>query len=130
MTDPFGDLQSARATINDQVQQARDRATAIAQLAETVNTTSATVRSPRGEVSVTATAGAAISKVELSSDATALGPAALAALVTQTIASAQRAAAAAALAAAEQTLGSDSAFVAGLRADVESRFAPDDTTLR
>lgn len=130
MSTDFSDLESARATIASQLEQARERSVAMTALAETVTTTSATVRSPRGEVSVTATAGAAVSKVEFSADATALGAAALGALVTQTIASAQRAAAAAALAAAEQTLGTDSAFVAGLRADVESRFAPDDTTLR
>lgn len=132
MSDEFGDLESARATIEAQLQRARDRNTAISALADQVSSTAATVRSPRGEVSVTATATAAISSVELTNAATALAPAALGTLLTQTIAQAQRAAAELALTAAEEALGTDSSFVASLRADVDSRFAatPPDSTVR
>jgi DNA-binding protein YbaB len=130
MTDPFGDLETARATIATQLEQARERSVAMSVLAERVNATTATVRSPRGEVAVTATATAAITEVTLTDAASALRPEALAALLTATIGRAQRAAAEQAIAAAAETLGPENAVVAQLRADVESRFAPDDTTLR
>lgn len=131
MTDPFGSLESARAMIDLQVQQARERSAAVSVLAEQVSTTTATVKSPNGAVSVTASAAAVITNVTLTAGALELTPAALGALVTETILRAQRAAAELALGAAEAALGTDSGFVAGLRDDVDSRFGPaDDTTLR
>jgi hypothetical protein len=130
MTDAFDDLDTARATITAQVEQARERSLAMTVLAERVNATTATVRSPRGEVAITATATATITEVALTEAATALRPDALGLLITETIGRAQRAAAEKAIAAAAETLGPDSGVVAQLRADVETRFAPDDTTLR
>lgn len=130
MTDAFSDLDAARATVEVQLQQARERNAAMTVLAERVNATSATVHSPRGEVAVTATATSAITAVTLAEGASALRPDALGKLLTETIGRAQRAAAERALTAAEETLGPDSALVTQMRAEVDSRFAPDDTTPR
>ena len=122
MSDAFGDLESARATIEGQLERARERNAAMSVLADRVDSTSATVRSPRGEVAVTATA--AITDVKLAESALTLHPQALGKLLTETIARAQHAAADLAITAAEETLGADSGLVAELRADVDSRFAP------
>ena len=130
MTDPFASIDSARARVQAQLAEARARDAAITVLADEVSTASATVRSPRGEVSVTATASAIVTDVTLAAASIGLGPEALGRLVAETIARAQRAAAEQALTAAEQTLGAESSFVAGLRADVDSRFGPGDGLLR
>jgi DNA-binding protein YbaB len=132
MTDAFDDLDSARARIRQQVQGARERSAAVTVLADQVATTTATVRSPRGEVSVTATASAQVSDVTIAPGALELRADVLGRLIRDTIAAAQRTAAERALAAAEETLGADSGFVAGLHADVASRFGeiPGETTLR
>jgi DNA-binding protein YbaB len=132
MTDAFDDLDSARARIRSQVQDARERTAAVTVLADQIAATTATVRSARGEVTVTATAGAQITDVTVADAALSLRADALGRLIRDTVASAQRAAAERGVAAAEETLGADSAFVAGLRADVESRFGelPGETVLR
>lgn len=124
MTDEFANLETARQRIHQQVQDARERTAAITLLAETVATTVATSRSSRGEVAVTSTSAGTITEVVLSPAAGALSPEALAALITSTVAAAQRAAAELALGAAEQTLGAGNALVEGLRNDIDSRFGP------
>ncbi len=124
MTDPFADLDTARSTVRGQLQAARERNAAVAALTDTVNALSATVKSSRGEVTVTATPSAAIPNVTLDSSAFNLTPDALSRLVTETIARAQRAAAELALTEAQNALGEGSNFVSGLRADVDSRFGP------
>ena len=100
MTDAFDDLDSARARIRQQVQGARERSAAVTVLADQVAATSATVRSPRGEVSVTATAGAQITDVTVAPGALELRADVLGRLIRDTIAAAQRTAAQRALAAA------------------------------
>lgn len=132
MTDAFDDLDSARARIRSQVQDARERTAAVTVLAEQVAATSATVRSARGEVTVTATAGARITDVTVADAALGLRADVLGRLIRDTVAAAQRAAAENALVLAEETLGTDSGFVVGLRADIDTRFgeAPGDTILR
>jgi DNA-binding protein YbaB len=132
MTDAFDDLDSARSRIRSQVQDARDRTAAVTVLADQVAATSATVRSARGEVTITATAGAQVTGVTVSPGALELRADALGRIILDTIAAAQRAAAELALAAAEDALGADSGFVVGLRADIDSRFGdrPGETLLR
>ena len=124
MTDEFANLETARQRIHQQVQDARERTAAIALLAETVATTVATAHSPRGEVAVTSTSAGTITDVTLNASALGLPPQALSALITSTVAAAQRAAAELALGAAEQTLGAGNALVEGLRSDIDSRFGP------
>lgn len=130
MTDPFADVDSARARIQTQLAEAKARDAAITMLAQQVNAASATVHSPHRELSVTATASATITSVTLTAEALELGESALGRLITETITRAQRAAADQALTAAEQTLGAESSFVAGLRTDVDTRFGPSDSVLR
>jgi len=132
MTDAFDDLDSARARIRSQVQDARERTAAVTVLAEQVAATSATVRSSRGEVTVTATAGAQITDVTVADAALGLRADVLGRLIRDTVAAAQRAAAERALALAEDALGADSGFVVGLRTDIDARFgeAPGETILR
>ena len=132
MTEAFSDINSARARIQGQLAEARARTAVIEVLADEVTTTTATVRSPRGEVSVTSTASSIITDVTVSDDALDLHPDALGRVLRDTIAAAQRAAARLALEAAEESLGADNGFVAELRADVDSRFTdlPGETTLR
>jgi hypothetical protein len=126
---PFANAEAARAHVRAQVAQAQMRADAVNVLADTVAVTTAKVRSPNGEIVVTATAGAAISDVKFSESAYALQPDALGRLVTKTILAAQRAAAEVAIAATEESLGADSSFVIALRAEVDSRFGPESKQL-
>ena len=118
------DLARARARVRDQVEASRARNAAVNALAETVAATTATARSARGEVTVTSRPDGTITDVVFAPGALDGRAEALGRLVTVTIAEAQRAAAVRALDAAEDTLGSDSAFVADLRADVDQRHIP------
>ena len=77
MSDPFAELDAARARMHGQVQAARARNAALHALAEQTRTAEATVRSPRGEVEVTAEAGGGIRSVRFTDDATDLAPARL-----------------------------------------------------
>jgi DNA-binding protein YbaB len=115
-------FEAARAQIRAQVEAARARRDAVHALSGKVASTSATIRSSRGDVTVTADPTGRISKVRLSEDAMDLRPDDLSRLLTETIADAQRAASAAALQEAEQLLGADDGFVAQLRNDIDKRF--------
>lgn len=114
----------ALALVRAQVEAAAARDAAIGRLADTVAAAAATVRSPRGEVEVSATASAAVTGVRFSEDALDLTPEELGRLTTETIVTAQRRAAELAVTAAEDELGANSPFVAGLRSEVEARYAP------
>ncbi|MGV8884541.1 MAG: YbaB/EbfC family nucleoid-associated protein [Microbacteriaceae bacterium] len=131
MTDAFADLTSARAHVRGQLNQSRERNAAVTVVAEQVSSTTCASRSPRGEVTVTAAADASIRDVTLTPAALDLRPDALAALITATIARAQRGAAEQALAIVDETLGAQSTFATQLREEVESRYADhDDGDLR
>ena len=121
MTDAFDDLTRARGRVRAQVQAARARNAAITALAATVATTTATVRSARGEVTVTARPDASIVEIVVAAGALDLRHDALGRLLTDTVARAQRAAAGLALEAAADALGEDSELVTGLRADLDRR---------
>lgn len=125
MSDPFEDLEAVRARIRAQAADAERRRAAVHELAATVDTARATVRSERGEVAVTATATAAIIDVTVAPEALELDPSALGALLVRTIGRAQRVAAERALDATEAALG-EGGFTAQLRAEVAARF-PDPT---
>jgi hypothetical protein len=127
VTDPFAfgaSPDEALAAVRAQIDAAAARDAAIGRLAETVAGAAATVRSARGEVEVSATAGAAVTAVRFSDDALELSVEELGRLTTETIVKAQRQAAEFALTAAEAELGAGSPFVSGLRAEVEARYAP------
>lgn len=125
MTDPLAGFAEMRERVQAQMAEARRRQEAVDRLAREIDDATASASSPRGEVTVTATAKGAISHIALSPealDATADG---LAEILTTTIRAAQKAAAEHALALTEDTLG-NGAFTAELRADIEQRYADDD----
>lgn len=123
MTDPLSGLAAARERVQQQMDQARRRQEAIHRLSREIEDTTARASSPRGEVTVVATAKGAVSAVELGGAAMDLAPQALGDLLTSTIRAAQKAAEQA-LALTENTLG-NGAFTAELRADIEQRYGDD-----
>jgi DNA-binding protein YbaB len=124
MTDPFGSPDQVRARIAEQVAAADARTAAIDRLAAEVRAAGATVRSPRGEVEVTASASAVVTDVRIADEALDLAPEELSRLVTDTVARAQAAASERALLLAADELGEDSAIVQELRSDLASRTPP------
>jgi DNA-binding protein YbaB len=120
-SDPWGGPDAVRATIDAQVADAAARAAAVDALAERIATTTATVRSLRGEVEVTAAPSGAIRSVRLADDALELTAVDLGRLVTETISRAQREAADRAFAEAESALGPDSGVVGQLRDELARR---------
>ncbi len=119
--DPMAELDAARGRVQAQLQETRARNEALHSLAEQTAEATATVRSPRGELEVTAEAGGRIRAVRFAGTALDLTPADLGRLTTQTIVAAQRAAAEAALAAVESTLG-PSPGLEDLRREIRDRF--------
>lgn len=100
MSDPTTDLgaalaglEAARGRMHAQLEAARARNAALHALAADAATAEATVRSPRGELEVTAGADGGIRAVRFSEAALELTPAELGRLTTETAAAAQRAAA-------------------------------------
>ena len=120
-------MEATRARIHAQAAAARTRRDTLAELAASVDQTVATVRSPRGEVTVTASASALVQKVELQPTALDLDAVALGRIVTETIERAQRAAAHLAVEKTAQALGADNPVVTAIADDVSRRFGPDDT---
>ena len=94
MSDPFADLEAARTRMRAQLAEARARNAALHAIADQVSAAEATVRSPRGEVEVTAGADGGIRAVRFAEAALDLAPADLGRLTTETVDAAQRAAAA------------------------------------
>jgi len=124
MTDPYGGPDQVRATVRAQIAKAEARTAAVDALADRIAATTATVRSLRGEVEVTAEPSGAVRSVRFADDALELRAADLGRLVTETIARARFEAAERALAAAGETLGDDSPLVARLRDEVHRRPEP------
>lgn len=124
MTEPEDALaafEDARARLDELVAEARDRSVRASRVAEGALQT-ATARSPRGEVTVTAQAGGVIRRLDFSDAGFDLAPDALARLTVQTIAQAQHAAAQRFAESASRELGADSPIAAQLRADAERAF--------
>ena len=108
------------ARIDAQIARSRGLAEESARLNADVASTTASVTSADGRVTVVAHPNGAVAEVRLTStdtDAASLG-----AVITTTIAKAQRAAADAVLASMATTLGEDSPLVAAVRHDVDAAF--------
>ncbi|WP_261166742.1 YbaB/EbfC family nucleoid-associated protein [Microbacterium sp. Marseille-Q6965] len=125
MTDPLAGFAEMRERVQAQMDQARRRQEAVHRLAREIDDATSRASSPRGEVTVVATAKGAVSRVELGSAAMDLAPQALGDLITSTIRAAQKAAAEHALALTENALG-NGAFTAELRADIQQRYGDDE----
>lgn len=93
MSDPFAELEAARTRMRVQLAEARARNAALHAIADQVRAAEATVRSPRGEVEVTAGADGAVRAVRFGDAALDLSAADLGRLTTETVSAAQRAAA-------------------------------------
>ncbi|MFJ6533829.1 YbaB/EbfC family nucleoid-associated protein [Microbacterium sp. NPDC091662] len=127
--DLLASMEALNAKIDAQIAQSRVRADESARVAAEATQVTATVTSPDGRVTVVAQPTGGITAVRLSSaaadDAVALG-----AVITATIAKAQRAAADVVLESMAQTLGADSGLVDAVRRDVDAAFpAPGDNSL-
>lgn len=119
-----------RASVRAQAEQARQRNAALRDLAQSLQSMQATVRSADGAVTVTAMSTGAITKISLAEGALDRTATALSATVEQTIAKAQREALAVAARHAATELGDTHPLVDDLRTS-QDRFArPDDDTLR
>ncbi|NYG98317.1 DNA-binding protein YbaB [Schumannella luteola] len=123
-SDPYGSPDRVRASVQAQVAAAEARTATVDALAERVAATTASARSLRGEVEVTAEPTGAVREVRFSEDALGLRAADLGRLVTETIARAQRDAAEKALAAAAEALGAGSAVVGQIRDEISRRPEP------
>lgn len=91
--DPFAALEAARSRMHAQLAAARARNAALHAFAAEARAAEATVRSPRGELEVTAGADGGIRSVRFAESAFDLTPAELGRLTTETTVAAQRAAA-------------------------------------
>jgi len=128
VTDPYAEFDAAQARLQAIRGEARANARQAALVADEARTTTATARSPRGEVSVTSRAGGVITGIEFSEAALELEPAALSRLTVTTIAQAQHEAAADFARTAGEQLG-DPALAASFRADAETAFPQPGTGL-
>ncbi|RLP82941.1 hypothetical protein D9V34_06750 [Mycetocola lacteus] len=131
--DPIDEFEAARAELQAISAQADANAQGAAALADDARTLQASVRSPRGEVTVTARVGGAISAVQFADAALSLRPAELSRLVETTIAQAQFQAAQRFADRAAEAFGTDSEIAAQLRADALAAFpepGPDTTGIR
>lgn len=120
--DPIAELEAARAQIHADAQAFRDRRDQLDELAQSIEAVTATARSPRGEVTVTAAPSGVVLSVVFSDDALSSGRSSLERLVLQTITQAQRAAADEAARLTAETMGPDSALASEMARDADRRF--------
>ncbi|MGF3052666.1 YbaB/EbfC family nucleoid-associated protein [Microbacterium sp. YY-03] len=106
-------VQAARERVYGQIEDARARHTALREAINEVRGLTATVRSPRGEVSVTAAMSGAVTDVRVLHDD--LDARTLSALLTQTVAAAQQAVREQAADRMMEVAGADSSIIADLR---------------
>ncbi|MDY6214361.1 MAG: YbaB/EbfC family nucleoid-associated protein [Schaalia hyovaginalis] len=118
----YARLEAVRARAERQLREAQDRKDRFAQVSRDAQSHAATVRSPRGEVEVTAQATGRILNLTFSSNALALGSEKLAALVTETIARAQHDAATQGITLMSSVLPGDSPFYRSLSVQIEDTF--------
>lgn len=120
--DPLAAAEAARERVAEQVARAAERKTQVQTLAADLRATTATAKSARAEVTVTAQPSGRITAVEFAPAAENLGAAELARLVTHTIAAAQHKAALNAVERSSQTLGDTAELVTQLRAEAAATF--------
>jgi DNA-binding protein YbaB len=130
MPRPWGDPEAAIARVTEQIAEAQQRAVQAEQVRVDIDALRERASSPRREVTVTVDASGRFTDLELTRDAMSLAPDALARLIIQTTARAQRAAGERAIQIAADTFGADSPAVEHLRGEVATRtpdrFGSDD----
>ncbi len=122
-------IEDARARLDEETRAAEARQEGVKQLAQDVKALSTTVKSPGGEIAVTASPSGRVSNVTFTQAAESLSAAALSELVTATIARAQHRSAMDAVERSAELLGEDSPFVTQLRDDALAAYpdVPTDT---
>lgn len=120
--DPFAQFDAAAARLESIAAAARANTASATVLSEEARSATATVRSPKGEVTVTSRVGGVISSIDFTVEALALSPADLSRLTVETVARAQHAAATRFADAASEQFGPGSGLAEGLRADADRAF--------
>jgi hypothetical protein len=129
-TDPLAAFDAAHARVEQISREARANAVHASRVSDAARSTQATVRSPRGEVSVTSKAGGVISAIEFSEAALELAATDLARLTVTTIAQAQHAATVQFAELTADEFAANPQLAASLRADAERAFPSPDAGLR
>lgn len=120
--DPLAAVEAARAKIDADIAAAESRLADIDELADKIRSASVTVRSPRGEVAVTAQPTGRVASVEFSAAAERLATRALSRLVAETIAHAQHRAALTGIDLSAHLLGTESPLLAQMRREALDAF--------
>ena len=116
-------LKRARARVQSQTAEVRAMSEETARMAADVRTATASRSSARREVSVSASAGGRVQRIDISSNAMNLDGATLSRIVTNTVREAQRDAADAALHRMSECLGETSLLVAATRQRIDDENA-------
>lgn len=131
MPRPWGDAEAAIARVNEQIAEAQQRAAQAERVREDIDGLRERATSPRRELTVTVDATGRFTDLKLTRDAMQLHPDALARLIVETAARAQRAAGERAIEIAAEAFGADSPAVEHLRGEVAARtpdrFGDDDS---
>lgn len=127
---PWGDADAVIARVNEQIAEAQENAVRAEQVKQDIDGLRERASSPRREVTVTVDASGRFTDLELTREAMMLAPDALARLVVETAARAQRGAGQRAIEIAAEVFGAESLAVDHLRGEVAARtpdrFGPDD----
>ncbi|QCB94234.1 YbaB/EbfC family nucleoid-associated protein [Cellulomonas shaoxiangyii] len=129
MTVPLGDgfdTDGLVARIEEQVAQAQENARRAEQVRDQFEQVRGRAASPHGEVRVTVETTGRMTALELADDALRLDARDLAALILETVATAQRQAATESIALVEGTFGAESGVAANLRSELARMAPPED----
>jgi DNA-binding protein YbaB len=124
-TDTLAAVEAARMRVIAQTERARTAAKEASLMADEVRAASSSTASPGREVTVTAQAGGAVSRVELTDRALDWDARTLSQVLTDTIRRAQRAAAEAAVERMSASVGAQSPLVANVRAQIDAQYGPE-----
>ena len=120
--DTLAAVEAARMRVMAQTERARTAAKEAAMMAEEVRAASSTASSPGREVTVTAQAGGAVTRVEITERGREWDARTLSTVLTETIRQAQRAAAESAVRRLSSSVGDDSPLVSSVRAQIDAQF--------
>jgi DNA-binding protein YbaB len=120
--DTLAAVEAARMRVMAQTERARTAAKEAAVMAEEVRAASSTASSPGREVTVTAQAGGAVTRVEITERGREWDARTLSTVLTETIRQAQRAAAESAVRRLSSSVGDDAPLVSSVRAQIDAQF--------
>lgn len=123
--DTLAAVEAARMRVIAQTERARTAAKEASLMAEEVRAATSTVSSPGREVTVTAQAGGAVTRVDISERGRDWDARTLSQVLTDTIRRAQRSAAEDAVRRMSESVGADSPLVSSVRAQIDAQFGPE-----